>query len=140
MGTVYLLTVGCLQLRPYFTGPDALVPRVIKPGVTSTSTVSEPGTAATAATDFPRFRDDPAFRAYGTDYRRRGCRYTTELIEKTYTKRLISHESTCHCFFKIQLTFTCLRALKPAVISVSVGGTSTILIPSTARSTATASA
>ena len=50
---------------------DALVPRVIKLGVTSTSTVPEPRTTATAATDFHRFRDDAAFGAYGTDDCRR---------------------------------------------------------------------
>ena len=47
------------------------MPRVIELGVTSTSAVSEPRTTATAATNFARFRDDPAFEAYGTDDHRR---------------------------------------------------------------------
>ena len=40
----------------------------------------------------------------------------------------------------IELTFARLHALKPAVVSVSVVGTSAVLIPSTARSTTTDSA
>ena len=40
----------------------------------------------------------------------------------------------------IELTFAGLHALRPPVISVSVRGTSTILIPSTARSATTDSA
>ena len=46
-----------------------------KLGVTSTSTVSEPSTTATAATSFPGFGDDAAFGAGGTDGRRRGHWY-----------------------------------------------------------------
>ena len=34
----------------------------------------------------------------------------------------------------LELTFASLHALKPAVTSVSVAGTSAVLIPSTARS------
>ena len=44
-----------------------------KLGVTSTSTVSEPRTTATATTDFSRFSDDAAFGTCGTDSRRRDC-------------------------------------------------------------------
>ena len=62
---------GCLELRPCFAGLDALIPRVITLGITSTSAVSEPRTTATAATKFLRFRDYAAFGAYGTDGRRR---------------------------------------------------------------------
>ena len=40
----------------------------------------------------------------------------------------------------LELTFAGLRTLKPAVISVSVDGTSTVLKPSTARSATTDSA
>ena len=40
----------------------------------------------------------------------------------------------------LELTFACLDALKPPVISVSVADTSTILIPSTTRSATTDSA
>ena len=63
---------GCLRLRQCFAGLDALVPRVIEFGVTSTSTVSEPRTTATATTSFPGFGDDAAFGAGGTDDCRRG--------------------------------------------------------------------
>ena len=56
---------------------DALVPRVMKLGVSSTPTVSEPRTAETAATPFARFLDGAAFWAHGTADRRRSrwCLY-----------------------------------------------------------------
>ena len=74
MSRVWLCAEGCLGLCQCFTDPDALVPRVTKLGVTSTSAVSEPRTTATATTNFSRFCDDAAFGAYGTDGRRRhGC-------------------------------------------------------------------
>ena len=62
-----------LGLSHCFADLNALVPRVIKLGVTSTSAVSEPRTAATATTTPARFGDDAAFEAYGADGRRRGC-------------------------------------------------------------------
>ena len=77
---------GCLGLRQCFAGLDALVPRVIELGVTSTSAVSGSRTTATAATNFPRSRDDAAFRACGTDGRRRDCCYS--LDKETHRKRL----------------------------------------------------
>ena len=61
---------GCLELHLCFACLDALVPRVIQVDVTSTPAVSEPGTAATATTYFPGFRDDAAFGTLGTDGRR----------------------------------------------------------------------
>ena len=133
---------GCLKLRQCFTGLDALVPRVIKLGVTSTSTVSEPRTTATAATNFPRFRDDAAFGAYGTDGRRCDnwcvCEYWSKRKdENTETVTVCSARGIYLHGISLVLTFARLGALKPPVISVSVGGTSTILIPSTARSTTT---
>ena len=70
MNSVRVSADGCPGLRPCFAGLDALVPRVIKLGVTSTSAVSEPRTAATTTTAFPRFLDGAAFAAYGPD----GCR------------------------------------------------------------------
>ena len=73
MSRVRLSADDCLGLRQCFAGLDALIPRVIELGVTSTSAVSEPRTSATAATSFPRFRDDTAFGAYGAGDRRRGC-------------------------------------------------------------------
>ena len=74
MSRVWLCAEGCLGLCQCFTGPDALVPRVTKLGVTSTSAVSEPRTTATTASDFPRFSDGATFGAHGTDGRRRVCR------------------------------------------------------------------
>ena len=68
-----MATDGYLGLCQCFAGLDALVPRVIKLAVTSTSAVSEPRTTATTATYFPGFRNDPAFGAYETDGRRRSC-------------------------------------------------------------------
>ena len=72
LGRVCLSADGCLGLRQRFTGIDTLVPRVIKLVVTTASTVSEPSTTATAATNFPGFCDDPTFGAYGTNSRRGG--------------------------------------------------------------------
>ena len=71
MSCVWLLDDGCLGPRPCFAGLNALVPRVMKLGVAHTSAVSEPRTTATAATVFPRFHDDAALSASGTDDRRR---------------------------------------------------------------------
>ena len=59
-----------LGLRPFFACLDALIPRMTKLGVTSTSAVSEPRTTVTTATNFPRFLDDAAFGAYVTECRR----------------------------------------------------------------------
>ena len=67
-----MLTNDRLGLVSCFAGLYAPVPRVLKSCVTDTPAVSEPSTAATAATDFARFRDDAAFAAYGTDGHRRG--------------------------------------------------------------------
>ena len=63
---------SCLELRPCVTGLDALVPRVMKLDVTSTSAISEPRTTAAATTAFTRFLDGATFAAYRTDCRRRG--------------------------------------------------------------------
>ena len=64
---------GCLELIQFLAGLNALIPRVSKLGVASACTVSKPRTTATAATNFPGFRDDAAFRTYGADYRCHGC-------------------------------------------------------------------
>ena len=61
---------GHARLQNTNTDLDALVPRMTELGVTSTPAVSEPGTAATTTTNFPRFLDDAAFEAHGTDGRR----------------------------------------------------------------------
>ena len=60
VNTFLLISVSPLTddypgLSLYFACLYALVPRVLKSCVTSTSTVLEPGTAATATTAFPRF-------------------------------------------------------------------------------------
>ena len=111
----------------------------MKLGATGTCAVSGPRTAATATTAFPRFRDGAAFGACKTAAAccRGGC---TTLRNKH--KTLNSHQLVMHIhateFF--QLTFACLRAFKPAVISFSVASASAILIPNTARSATTDSA
>ena len=61
----------CLRLLPWFTDPDALIPRVLQIGVTTTSARSEPRTAATATTHFVRLPNVDTFGTYGTDDRRR---------------------------------------------------------------------
>ena len=119
-------------------------------GVISTSTVSEPRTTATAATDFTGFRDDAAFGAYDTDgcRRCRGCWCVQIYVgigqsKKMNTRKqslLALREDTDLAVVSLGLTFTCLHALEPPVISVSVAGTSTMLIPTTARSATTSSA
>ena len=58
-------------LHPCFARPEALVPRVAKLGVTGTSAVSEPRTAATATTNFAGFSNGATSGARGTDDRRR---------------------------------------------------------------------
>ena len=77
---------GCLGLRPCFADLDPLVPRVMKLGVTSACTISEPRTTATAATNFTGFRDDAAFGADETDSRRRGCWCVYVLIGQNNTQ------------------------------------------------------
>ena len=116
---------------------------MIKLGVPSTSsTVSEPRTTSTAATRFPRFRDDAAFGTYGTDGRRRGsCVYMQALVKthrlKHENSHLLVHERIYLHRASLELTFAGVDALRPLVISVSVAGTSTMLVPSTARSATT---
>ena len=76
MSRVRLSADDCLGLSSCFAYSDALVPRATKFCVTSTSAVSEPRTAATATTAFPRFLDGAAFAAFGSDgRRRRDCWY-----------------------------------------------------------------
>ena len=74
-------------MRQCFAGLDALVPRVVKLDVTSTSAVSEPRTTVAAATDFLRFHNDTTFGAYRTDGRRRGYwRVYVDIGQNTNTK------------------------------------------------------
>ena len=135
---VSLLSDECLQqqLRRCFAGLNALVPRVIKLGVTGTSAVSEPRTTATTATKFPRFRDDAAFGTGETNGRRDCWCVYVDIDQNTKMK---TRKQSLHSV-RLGLTFTGFDALKPPVISVSVAGSSTILVPSTARSTTTGAA
>ena len=113
---------------------------MIKLGVTSTSAVSGPRTTATTTTDFARFRD-AAFGAYGTDCHRRDC-WCVYVGQNTKTKTVTAWSTRRFYLHGVSsgLTFAGLDALKPPVISVSVASTSTILVPSTARSATTGSA
>ena len=78
MSSVWLLADGqCCA------GLDALVPRVIKLGVTYTSAVSEPRTIVTTTTYFTRSVDGSTFGACGTDCRRRDCGYVYVGIGQT---------------------------------------------------------
>ena len=115
---------------------------MVKFGVTSTSTVSRPSTTTTAATNFPRFREDATFEAYGIDGRRHGCSCVYVLIGQTQRRK----HGNSHCLLyemmylhgvSVALTFAGLDALRPPVISVSVAGTPAILIPSTVMSATT---
>ena len=54
-----------------------------------------------------------------------------------WSTQKLKHERIYLVGISLGLTFTGLDALKPPVISVSVADTSTILIPSAARSTTT---
>ena len=135
---------GCLDLLQWFAGLNALVPRVIKLCVTSSSAVSEPSATATATTAFPRFRDNAAFDTCGTDCRRRGWWCVNMGIGQTSikmkTRKTVTAWSARESIDMHGLTFAGLGALKPRVISVAVAGTSAVLIPSTSRSAATDSA
>ena len=67
---VQLVNHHCLGLSPCFAALNALVPRVLKLCVVSSSAVSEPRTASTATTGFSGFRDGAALETYGADGRR----------------------------------------------------------------------
>ena len=145
---VFSISSVCLRADDY-PGPHpcfaclyAFVPRVLESCLTSTSAVSEPGTAASATTAFPRFRDSGAFMAFCTDGRGRSfwcvlCRNWS----KTETRKLYnSHQSILLHRMSLGLTFAGIRALRPPVIYVFVCSTSAVLIPSAARSAAADSA
>ena len=92
-----------------YTGLHAIVPRVLKFCVANTSTVSEPRTAATATTAFPRFRDGAAFGTYESNGRRRACLCSL-------FKEIIRRKSQCLVMriymplFALELTFADLHA------------------------------
>ena len=136
LGTVNLMADECLESRSCFAGLDALVPRVIKFCVASTSAVSEPRTAASATTRFARSFNSAAFGTHRTgDTRRVRWYYLYGSIGQT-SNRHCQHVFTLHVI-RFRLTFAGLNAIKPPVINVFVAGTSAGLIPSTARSATT---
>ena len=114
---------------------------MVKLGVTSTSTVSEPRAATSTTTVFTRFPDGAAFAAYEHDAcSRRGCWYLyVEFVKEANRKK----KCQCHClvmqlhFMDLELTFTGLHAIRPAVINMFAAKSSTFLEPSTARSATT---
>ena len=69
-----------------------------------------------------------------------GVLVKTQRYENTTTVKVCSARGIYRHKLVLSLTFTGLDALKPPVISVSATETSTILIPSTARSATTDSA
>ena len=129
----------CLGLPPCFAGLQALVPRVIRLGVTSTSTLAEPGATAATTTHLTGFLCDAAFRAYGTDSRCQDCNMRTS-IQRLRAIRYTSHRAKMYLHTSsLELTFAGLRALDPRVVNVSIASTSAILIPSTTGSATTCS-
>ena len=112
-------------------------------GVTSTSTVSEPRTAATTTTNFSRFLDCTAFVAYGADeHRRRDCCYLCVNIGQRKQKdTLTGHGLAMHLHATgLELTLARFHAFRPAVINIVAANSSTVPEPSTARSATTDSA
>ena len=91
------------------------MPRVMELGVTSSSAVSEPRTAATATTHFAGFLDVAAFRAYGTDGRRRRRRDSCWVYMSMGQRHTKGGNAV-----SVELTFAGFHALKPPVINVFV--------------------
>ena len=119
------------------------MPRVTKVCFRNTSAVSEPRTTAATTATFAGFQNDAALEANETE---RHCRDSCfERVENgqaheetnNIMKVTISVSKHAHSVVHLRLTFAGLHALKPAVIHVLVASTSTILVPSTARSATT---
>ena len=136
-----------LGLRMCFADLDSLVPRVINVCVASTSAVFEPRTSSTATTSLARFVDRAAFRSYRTVNCCRSCWYYmwTFIGQRRKEKNTCDSDCLLTSLHKVvwiahatslELTFTCLDALSPPVINITVAYTSTVFIPSTARSAA----
>ena len=119
------------------------MPGMIKVCVASSATVFVPRTVATTTTASTGFRDSTAFGAYGTG-NCCGCSGSYVEIGQRYKKKLLYHCLVCARSYlhgiNVGLTFAGLQALRPPVTNVSVACSSTVIIPSTARSTATGSA
>ena len=130
-------------MRPWFADLDAFVPRVTDISIASTAAVSEPRTAAATTTAFPRFRDGAAFAAFGpAGFHRRGCcNLYVSICQETNKETLSSHCLVMQLHLTgLELTFAGLHAFRPPVINIFAAEASTVLEPSTARSTTTASA
>ena len=108
-----MLTLGCLQLCPGFTDPDAFVPRVHPFRVTSASAIFKPGTVASATTASPRFLDGAAFGTYQTNARRCcGCRYEDGKLANKNKKgrKTLNMELVMHTYYNNELTVARFRA------------------------------
>ena len=119
------------------------MPRVTELGVASTSAVSEPRTAATTTTAFPRFRDGAAFAAFGPAgcHRRRCCNLYVSIRQETNKETLSSHCLVMQLHITgFELTFAGLHAFRPPVINILAAKSSAVLEPSTTRSATTDSA
>ena len=110
-------------------GLEALVKRVMKLGIVSTSAFSKPRTPVTTATDFSRFSDDATFRTYGIGSSR--CSECPRLSVAT------KHHVTRRSFTTPGRTRAGLHALDPRV-SRTGARTSAFLEPRTTASAATA--
>ena len=131
-------------MHPCFAGFDPFVPGMTKVCVASSATFFEPRTAATTTTNLTGFLDSNTFGAYGTG-NCCGCSGSyVEIGQRYKEKKLLYHCLVCarrHLHgINIELTFAGLQALRPPVTNVSVACSSAVIIPSTARSTATGSA
>ena len=117
---------------------------MIKLGVTSPSTVSEPRTAGTTTTAFSRLLNVAAFAACGSDGRRRlrDCWYLhVDIIKETNGETLSSHYVVMQLrLIGLELTFAGLQAFRPSVTDTFAAKASAVLEPTTARSAATDSA
>ena len=76
-----------LGLHSCSTDLNALVPCVIKLGISSTSAVFEPRTTAAATTTFTRFHDGAALEAYRRDGRRHRRGYWVFICGHSSNKR-----------------------------------------------------
>ena len=119
------------------------MPRVIKLGITSTSAVFEPRTAATTTTAFVRFLDGTAFEAYGPDgglcRHGRWCLHAG-ICHRNEQNKLSAVATYSSTYTSMQLTFAGLHAIGPSVIDIFTAKSSAVLEPSTARSATTDSA
>ena len=89
---------GYLRLFPWFADPDALVPCVLQIGITTTSALSEPSTAATATTHFASLFNRDTFGACQADCRRLVCQcFDADILgeEKKKKRKKRKKENPC---------------------------------------------